>query len=85
MPKLSELDAAASGIISGIDAEEPYRDRLQGMGIGPGKSLTVIRRGTPMIVDVCGGRLAIDPHLARSIKIEMVDPSAAIHPARTAS
>lgn len=75
MANLCDLSASASGIVESLTADGVFRERLQGMGILPGRQVIVIRDGAPMVVDICGGRIALDRALAAGVHlVDVIEP-----------
>lgn len=69
MSNLRDLEVDSSATVGEISAQGVFRERLYGMGVVPGNRLSVIRQGAPMIVDVCGGRIALAGELAAQIEV----------------
>ena len=75
MAKLHELNESASAIVSTISLTGVYGERLRGMGVFPGRRIKIVRRGSPLIVEVSGGRFALARELADAIEVEQEAPT----------
>lgn len=70
MPTLRALEEKASGVVSQIHAEGVFFERLQGMGVCPGNRVKIVRHGRPIVIEVCGGRVALARELADLVDLE---------------
>ena len=78
MTNLAQLPAHCTATVGHVAAQGIFRERLHGMGVVPGRRVTVIRSGVPMIVDICGGRIAIAYELANHVEVvDVVEHAAA--------
>ena len=69
MLTLQSLEENATGVVAGIHADGVFRERLQGMGVCPGNRVTIVRHGSPLVIEVCGGRVAVAKELAALIEV----------------
>jgi Fe2+ transport system protein FeoA len=64
--RLTDMAEGTTGRIAAIDVhDEADLQRLEVMGLCPGRTVEVIQRGDPMIVRVLGTRIGIAASLAR--------------------
>jgi Fe2+ transport system protein FeoA len=64
---LSALPAGASGRVAAVDAAAVDLERLEVMGLCPGRLVCVIKDGDPMIVRVLGTRIGLAAALAERV------------------
>lgn len=69
MLTLKALKESDSGVVSAIHTEGVFFERLQGMGVCPGNRVTIVRYGSPIVIEVCGGRVALAQELAALIEL----------------
>lgn len=69
MLTLRALNENDSGVVSQIHADGVFRERLQGMGVCPGNRVSIVRVGSPIVIEVCGGRVALAGELAEQIEL----------------
>ena len=72
MVRLSELAMGQPGIIEDLDAEEPFRQRLQSLGFRIGKQVRPIRQalfGGPLQVQVGSVNIILRRHDAAQIHV----------------
>ena len=73
---LKSLETGAQAVVRQISGGRLMRSRLQGVGIHPGDTITVIRSGFmggPVLVGVNGARIAIGQRQAQRIEVEVPD------------
>lgn len=56
--------------IARVEGDDATVLRLEGLGLAPGRSVHVERKGDPFIVRVYGCRVGLSPTLARSIHVD---------------
>jgi Fe2+ transport system protein FeoA len=66
---LYNKDLRSTSRISHVEGDAATVLRLEGLGLAPGRSVHVERKGDPFIVRVYGCRVGLAPGLARSIHV----------------
>lgn len=64
------MNETARGIVAGISINGTYGERLRGMGFFPGREIQIVRKGSPIIVEICGGRIAVAREIADAIEVD---------------
>ena len=67
--RLTEVEQGGSGIVERLELESNERMRLLRLGLAPGRTLTLLKRGSRCLVAVAGARLAIDRALAKHVYV----------------
>jgi Fe2+ transport system protein FeoA len=73
MKKLSELDPGELGVVCRLDTPEDVSLKLMEMGVGPGESVRMIRKGPlkgPVEIELMSYRLALRRSEAEKIFLE---------------
>jgi Fe2+ transport system protein FeoA len=71
-PKLSDLPAGRSAVITAMPSGRPALTRLRELGLVPGTKVKVVRRaplGEPIEICVRGSRIAMRNHEAAHIEL----------------
>ena len=68
--KLVELEPHKWGEIVDIDVPGEEKQRMMSMGICPGRTIQLVKRGDPLIVRVFGTRIGLSARLADHITVE---------------
>jgi ferrous iron transport protein A len=75
---LKSLATGAQAVVQQIHGGQMMRQRLQGVGIHPGDTITVIRSGFmggPVLIGIHGAQIAIGQRQAQRIEVEVPDPA----------
>ena len=67
---LIHKDLRSTSRIAHVDGDAATVLRLEGLGLAPGRSVHIERKGDPFIVRVYGSRVGLAPRLARSIHVD---------------
>jgi Fe2+ transport system protein FeoA len=67
---LFEKPLRSTSRIARVEGDSATVLRLEGLGLAPGRSVHVERKGDPFIVRVYGCRVGLAPVLARSIHVD---------------
>jgi len=73
MRRLSELDPGEQGVVCRLDTPEEISLKLMEMGVGPGESVRMIRKGPlrgPVEIELMSYRLALRRSEAEKIFLE---------------
>jgi Fe2+ transport system protein FeoA len=68
--RLDQLPSGTHGIVKHIDSADAAVHRLMAMGLCPGRSVEVVRQGSPLILRLLGAHIGVSSRLARQIVIE---------------
>ncbi len=74
---LDQLAPGVAAAITQLDADDTLTARLRAMGLCEGRSVRVVRRGSPLIVDSMGVRMGVAPALAKRVHIAVQPEEAA--------
>ena len=67
---LFSKDLQSTSRIAHVEGDTDTVLRLEGLGLAPGRSVHVERKGDPFIVRVYGSRVGLAPRLARNIHVD---------------
>jgi Fe2+ transport system protein FeoA len=70
-PSLRSLPRGARGRVELVEADGLDRERLEVMGLCPGRTVEVVQAGDPMIVRVLGTRIGLAGSLAATIRVRV--------------
>ena len=66
---LNDLPANSVGSVLSVDTSSDDATRLAGLGLATGRSVRVVKRGEPMIVQVYGTRIGLAQSLAGCVQV----------------
>lgn len=70
--RLDQLPSGTRGVVRQIDSADAALHRLMAMGLCLGRSVEVVRQGSPLILRLLGAHIGVSSRLARQIVIEPV-------------
>jgi Fe2+ transport system protein FeoA len=73
LDNVANLPLGATGRVHKLNLEMGLGDRLEIMGICPGRMIKVIRKGDPMVVKVLDTHFGLAKDLAQHIMVECLD------------
>ena len=72
--RLDLLASRSCAVVRRVDSDSADTQRLQTLGLCPGRQVEVIRQGNPLIVRVFGSRLGLSAELAARVLVEPCSP-----------
>lgn len=67
--RLDRFPVGVVGVVHEVEAGSDDIERLQAMGVCPGRRVMLVRRGDPMILRVLGSRIGVSARLAERISV----------------
>ncbi len=67
--RLDQFPVGRVGVVHEVQAGSDDIERLQAMGVCPGRRVMLVRRGDPMILRVLGSRIGVSARLAERISV----------------
>lgn len=66
---LFDLAAGAHASIRSVSLDASFFARLEGLGITPGRTVRLVKRGDPLIVQVYGSQVGLARSVAENIQV----------------
>ncbi len=77
---LCQLPLWSSGTLSAVNGPEEIVARLEGLGLCAGRTVTLLQKGDPTIVQVYGSRIGLAQSLACYLNVNSTEIDAAAAP-----
>jgi Fe2+ transport system protein FeoA len=68
--RLDQLPSGTRGVVRRIDSADAALHRLMAMGLCLGRSVEIVRQGSPLILRLLGAHIGVSSRVARQIVIE---------------